>query len=104
MVQPSSQLLGSGFGHNGSTSYIGAVTLEPCASASRCRTAWPMPSAMMVAASTAANMNVRCCSSLIIVASPTHGSIAGEPHGLLSLAAIIAKRRALVRAIGLPLT
>jgi hypothetical protein len=49
-------------------------------------------------------MNVRCCSSLIIVASPTHGSIAGEPHGLLSLAAIIAKRRALVRAIGLPLT
>jgi hypothetical protein len=33
MVQPSSQLFGSGFGHNGSTSNIGAITVEPCASA-----------------------------------------------------------------------
>ena len=33
MVQPSSQWFGSGFGHSGSTSNIGAVTLVPCASA-----------------------------------------------------------------------
>ena len=39
MVQPSSQLFGSGFGHSGSTSKIGAVTLEPWASAARCSTA-----------------------------------------------------------------
>src|SRR4029453_15079594 len=69
MVQPKSQLLGSGFGQSGSTSNIGALTLEPCASALYCRTAWPAPRAMIAAASAATETNLRSYSSLVIVAS-----------------------------------
>src|SRR5262245_13759907 len=102
MVQPKSQLLGSGFGQSGSTSNIGALTLEPCASALYCTTAWPTPRAMIAAASAATETNLRLCSSLVIVASQPVGSMIRDgkaPRPAFYLAAIIGERIALVRRL-----
>src|SRR5260370_6727854 len=67
MVQPSSQLFGSGFGHSGSTSKIGACTVEPWASARFCNTAWPIPRPRMPAASAVPHTNLRSRNNLIMV-------------------------------------
>src|SRR5262245_45718951 len=92
MVQPSSQLLGSGLGQSGSTSYNGAVTLEPCASACCCSTACPMPNVTMPAASATPDITFRFCQKFITSSPDVGGDAARKPAA-----------DALVRSCTLPL-
>src|SRR3982074_2524954 len=102
MVQPSSQLLGGGFGHSGSTTNRGAWTLAPCASALCCRTAWPSPRAAMPATSVAPEMNLAVGWNM--VASRSLAASRGQGfRGVLRLVGtIIGDRGGLVRAFGTP--
>src|SRR3977135_3730782 len=102
IAQPSSQVLGSGFGHSGSTTKRGAWPLAPCASALCGRTAWPSPRAAMPATSIAPEMNLavgwNMVASRSLAASRGQG-FRGVPR---LVGTIIGDRGGLVRAFGTP--
>src|SRR5215475_11504580 len=67
---PSSASLGSGFGHSGSTSKIGASTIASCAVAAGCNIHTPAPKPTMPAANATPQRRFRCFARLIIAFLP----------------------------------
>src|SRR6516225_622302 len=103
MVQPSSQLLGSGFGHSGSTTKRGACTVAPCASALFCSSAWPTARPAMPAASRAPDTNAFPV-SLTIRLLHRGGIVSIKDRVPLAVGSIIGERIGLVRALQARLT
>src|SRR5262245_18972256 len=84
---------------------MGAVTLEPCASACCCSSAWPTPSAMIPAASATPDTNFRLWLRFIFSPPLSAATAAIGPAADASLiAAIIGQRTGLVRALQSPLS
>src|SRR5262245_39530547 len=103
IVMPRSPL--NGFGHNGSTSNIGAVTLEPCASAWFCSTACPTPRPMRAAANATPDTSLCLCMEVLpkwseaLPLPPKIEPIIGERAGAVrAISPNVASREGPIRA------